>query len=281
MRSISIPCLFALCLGLAGCGRDGLEEPAIPMEQVKSDLQAISQARIYFGHQSVGRNILAGVAALSADVGVPVHIQEIPVGSAPPPGPGLFHSNVGRNTAPESKVDDFLAGLRAADTSHFDLALLKFCYLDLDDDSPAGAADRIFERYTSAMAEARSEFPETAVLYTTMPILADPPGVKTLIKRMIGKSTWTDHANILRAGYNSRIRATVPERDVVDLARFESTRPDGSRSSFSADGEQIETLVLEYTKDGGHLNEVGQRRVASAFVHALAEALRKQAGSST
>ncbi|MCC7083306.1 MAG: hypothetical protein IT530_21770, partial [Burkholderiales bacterium] len=49
---------------------------------------------------------------------------------------------------------------------------------------------------------------------------------------------------------------------------------DGSIAEFSADGRDIEMLALEYTSDGGHLNPLGRERVAAAFLHGIAEALR-------
>lgn len=271
-------CLW-LSAGVAGCQQGKPEDVAVSMDQVAADLETVSKARVFFGHQSVGGNILKGVQALSAQAGVPLRIAEVPVGSAPPAGPGLFHSIVGQNQAPERKVDDFVSGLGAAAQSPYDVAVLKFCYVDLDEQSAPTAAATLFSRYDRSMADVQAQHPALAVIHATMPLMSDPPGWKTSLKRLLGRATWRDQGNQHRADYNQRVRARYPSAEILDLARIESTKADGSESSFTVDGKRIETMALEYTYDGGHLNELGQRHVAAGFLHALAEALRRTAAT--
>ncbi len=63
---------------------------------------------------------------------------------------------------------------------------------------------------------------------------------------------------------------------VFDIARIESTRPDGSRESFSDGGKEYFGLTPAYTNDGGHLNATGQKKVASHLATFLAEVLEKK-----
>ena len=52
--------------------------PASHAGTLTDDLKTIAQERIYFGHQSVGKNVLDGLQELSAAAGVPLKIAEVP-----------------------------------------------------------------------------------------------------------------------------------------------------------------------------------------------------------
>src|SRR6266850_2357550 len=86
--------------------------------------------RIYFGHQSVGANLLDGLRELAGREGVPLRIVEAPTASAV--GPATFgHSFVAENRDPLKKLESFRAAL---DSGAVDIALLEFCYVDINGD---------------------------------------------------------------------------------------------------------------------------------------------------
>ena len=89
---------------LAGCAPETEKVPQemVDMSAVRADLEAVSKARILMGHQSVGRNVIAGLQELAAEVGVPLRIEVID-GVPPDSEPGFFHSEIGRNGDPEGK----------------------------------------------------------------------------------------------------------------------------------------------------------------------------------
>ncbi len=58
---------------------------------------------------------------------------------------------------------------------------------------------------------------------------------------------------------------------IFDIAKIESTFPDGTRSSFTKDGKTYYSMVPEYTYDGGHLNETGRKKVAEQLLILLAQ----------
>ena len=63
----------------------------------------------------------------------------------------------------------------------------------------------------------------------------------------------------------------LPEKEpVYDLARMESTFADGKRSSFTKDGKTYHSLVPDYTRDGGHLNETGREIAAEQLLILMA-----------
>jgi hypothetical protein len=265
--------------GLGGCRQQTqtkAEEP-VSMDQVKADLQVISNARVFFGHHSVGNNILKGIRDLAEKAGVPLRVEEITAAGPVPAGPGLFHGQVGENLDPDGKMADFAAVLGPPGEARFDVATFKFCYVDLDEGSRERSPGKLFDRYKSQMSTIEGAHPGVKVLHATMPLMAEPPGKKTRLKRMLGLSTVTDAANIDRNEFNRLAREEYEGSDLLDVARFEATRPDGSLAGFSSGGREMEMLALEYTSDGGHLNAQGQARVAAAFLHRIAEALRARA----
>lgn len=256
--------------GLAGCSSGQREQVAVDAVALREDLQAISKARILFAHQSVGRDILAGVQGLAQEAGVPLRIQQID-GVPPDTSPGLFHAHVGSNGNPDSKVDAFAGLLTRPERPAYDLALLKFCYEDLE--RGAKGQTGLLQRYAIRMDELQSSRPDVRLMHASVPLRADPPGWKTALKRWLGRETWEDADNVRRNDYNDALRSRLGGGRFFDLATMQSTLPDGTRSSFSAGGRVIYTLAPPYTYDGGHLNDLGRRHAAAAFVHSLARAL--------
>lgn len=276
--------LSTLPLSLAGCSQGDTavngKEIVVDMAAVQKDLQIVSQARILFGHQSVGRNILAGLESLSAETGIPLRIVEIP-GAPSDAAPGIFQSNIGTNGDPNSKCEMFARLLTGPERPHYDLAMMKFCYTDLESDTPLNVTEMI-DRYSRLAQHIRDERPDVLLMHATIPLRADPPGRKTFVKRLLGISTFEDRDNALRNAYNDALRERFSGESLFDLAAMESTLPDGSRSYFENDGKPVYTLARAYTQDGGHLSELAQRRAAIAIVQALAAALQSRgAGEET
>jgi hypothetical protein len=93
----------------------------------------------------------------------------------------------------------------------------------------------------------------TIVLHATVPLTTDDPA-----------------ANVKRQRYNRLLRNTYPSSRIVDIARVESTTPSGARVKRMHRGKVYYAMYRGYTTDGGHLNEAGFRRVASALIQAMA-----------
>jgi hypothetical protein len=263
-----------LTVALTGCQQKTQEQAAVPVDlnQVKADLNTLSQARVYFAHQSVGRNMLKGIEMLSAETGVPLRVEEVKPGAPVDAGPGLFHANVGENGVADSKITAFVSDVSAVgSTAPYDVAMLKFCYTDIGGGSKDNSAQRLFERYQQAMAGVQEQQPNLKLLHTTMPLRAEPLGMKTKVKRMLGMSAFTDADNVLRGEYNALVRK---ESALFDVARLEATRNDGTIASFSAQGREVEMMAPEHTYDGGHLTDPAKRYFAAAFLRTLAEAVQ-------
>ncbi len=275
MRGVRSAAVSVLLL-IAACSPTHEEVSWVEASDIHSDLTAISQARVLLGHQSVGRNLLAGLEALAQEAGVPLRILEID-GVPPDSEPGIFHSNIGRNGDPASKCEVFARLLNRPERPRYDVAMMKFCYVDLGRDVDI-EVEAMLDRYTRTVREIREQRPDVQLVHVTLPLMSDPPGFKTRVKRLIGYPTHRDEDNVLRNAYNRALRERFAGEPLFDLAAVESTFPDGSGSSFEHQGQPVFTLVQGYTDDGGHLNATGRRRAAEAFVRTLAAVLRPPEG---
>jgi hypothetical protein len=223
----------------------------------------LPQRRVYFGHQSVGRNILDGVAdILRSEPGLQLHVIET-AAPVPAPGPALVHSPVGRNGDPRSKLNAFAERLRSGTGRWADVAFFKFCYADIGSGSDVDALMLDYER---TMDELNREFPSLTLLHVTVPLTSPPSLPRRLIKQLLGRRS-NDHAdNRQREVFNARLRARhAGDGSLFDLARIEATRPDGTLVDEGA------ALYRGYTSDRSHLNESGRVVVARAFLGFLAE----------
>jgi hypothetical protein len=247
------------------------EETMLSGNEVKRELEVLAKGRVLLGHQSVGRDVLSGVKLLAADAGVPVRLEaitDVPSDS----GPGLFDSSIGSNGDPDSKCQAFEGLLAHSDRPEYDAALMKFCYVDLSEKSALDAS-KLFERYVALVNRLKQVRPDVTIIHVTMPLRSDPLEWKTPIKRLIGRSTYEDDGNVLRNDFNDKLRTYYANEPIFDIARVQALRADGSLSSFEYNGRTVYTLAKEYTYDGGHLNEVGQRHVAAEFVRTVAKTL--------
>lgn len=238
-------------------------------------MQALATRRVYFAHQSVGGNILAGVERLRAAHPAALRIVETR-DPATVQGPAFVHVLAGRNTDPASKNADFLALLDARPARDGGIALLKYCYLDMRGDSDPAA---VFAEYRRTVDAARVRHPDLTIVHVTMPLTTVEGTGKALVKRMMGKTTTREIA-LKRQQYNALLLREYAGREpVFDLAALESTGPGGARAAFRHGGETIFTLAPAYTDDGGHLNATGQQVIAERFVSLLATLAASQTAS--
>ena len=233
---------------------------------LRADLGKLASMRIYFGHQSVGDNLLAGVRLLAQDANVKLNIAQID--AARDVGPSTFaHTYVAENTQPLQKLKSFEAAMGTIGQP-VDLAALKFCYVDFNAQTDAQA---IFAQYQASIARIRAKNPGLTVVHITSPLTSVQQGIKAQIKRMLGKAPQGILENIRREQYNALMRAHYAGKEpLFDIARAESTRADGSLLEVEWNGAKVPALVPAYSDDGQHLNPVGQRLVARHFLRALA-----------
>jgi lysophospholipase L1-like esterase len=107
----------------------------------------------------------------------------------------------------------------------------------------------------------------------TLPLTTVQTGLKAFAKRLLGRAPYGTVENVRREEYNELLRAAYAGREpLFDLARIESTAPDGSAVRVRWQGAVAPALAAQYTDDGGHLNVEGRRRAARELIAVLAAA---------
>lgn len=229
-------------------------------------LEVVARKRIFFGHQSVGQNILDGVRELVACTpGTSLNIisSEDPSNIS---GPGLFEAKIGKNTDPESKNLSFAAILQKGFGRQVGVAFYKYCYVDV---TAATDVQKMFLQYQLNVDGLKAQYPAIQFVHVTIPLTTVEPAAKAWLKSVLNRRTERE-TSLRRNEFNRLLRETYQEDPIFDLAEIESTHPDGSSSFFVSDGQQVYTLYPEYATDGGHLNTLGQRRAAEALIGLLA-----------
>jgi hypothetical protein len=269
---LKILLVLSLIVVLGGC--EGGKMPYPP--EIKAQLStipdqawnALSTKRIYFGHQSVGDNILAGIGDIEKlDNRIQLKISKLEKATTISE-PGFYHSYVGRNQDPQSKIQDFAQIIDAGLGDTVDMAFLKLCYIDVD---PSTDAAGLFKNYQNTMQHLRGKFPQVVFIHSTMPLVQLQTGPKAWIKRLLGRPRSGADDNIRREDYNRLLVAEYGGKEpVFDLAKVESTHPDGTRSEIVENGRSFHALVPGLTDDGGHLNEAGRQAAAAELLRVLA-----------
>jgi len=231
-------------------------------------IASLAAKKIFFGHQSVGNNIVQGIRDLiSADPRLRINI----IKSADPQlisGPALVEFELGRNGDPRSKNEAFAAILDKGMGTQGGIAMFKYCYVDIDSSADVS---KMFEDYRTEIDRLKTKYPALKIVHITVPLTTVEPTTKAWIQSMLGRTT-TQDVNVKRNEFNKLLRKTYSGIDpIFDLAQVESTQPDGTRSYFTRDSKMIYTLAPEFTTDGGHLNEAGRQAAAGALLQVLAK----------
>ena len=255
--------LLALAAALGGTA-GARADAADPI--LRAQLERLAQERIFFAHQSVGMNLLDGIKQLAATSRVPLRIEQIPEARNVPPDT-LGHTFVAENGRPFLKLRNFARAMGSL-PSGVDIAFVELCFLDFTPDTDAKA---IFARYQATLAVLRAKNPDTTFVHMTAPLTTVQGGVKALAKRLLGRAPYGVLENMRREEYNSLLRRAYQGREpIFDLARVESTAPDGKAVTVEWNGRAVPELAAAYTSDGGHLNAAGKLRSAQDLVEVLA-----------
>lgn len=275
MRARTIVVALAVLAVVAGVGGGALlmlasrqgtpmaNEPLDNPPATDDQLVAAAGRRIFFAHQSVGKNVLSGVPEVYAAAQLPApEIVDLGAGAALPEGgsePVLAHAYIGENGDPYGKLADFDSRLRAGLADQVEVALLKFCYLDITGETDV---DALFETYRRTLADLERDFPEVRFVHVTTPVKTEPTDLKWRVKEVIGRP----NDNAAREQYNALMRAEYGDGRLLDLAVIEATAPDGTVAIVSSDGRQHLALAPQNAADSGHLNAAGSVTAADRFL---------------
>src|SRR5581483_4048912 len=220
-----IPCIALMFLFLAtvACDTDTKQQPANKDMVLLTDQQISSLAskRIFFGHQSVGDNILQGIRDLKAsDPRLTLNL----VSSADPEtisGPAFIETHIGVNRNPDSKNDAFYAILQKGYGAQHGIALYKYCYIDFN---PSTDVQQVFSKYRDGIASLKQRYPTLMIVHVTVPLYEDEPGEglqqcsRTFLRRLLRRDP-----NIQRNEFNELLIRTYSGKEpIFDLAKVES-----------------------------------------------------------
>lgn len=257
--------LTAACRG--GAVREELVQGASLREVPDPAWRELAAKRLFFGHQSVGDNIMEGVGDLvRAEPRIGLRVQ---AGESAPDGGGVFaHERIGRNGDPGLKTDEFARLIEGPLRGRVDVAFHKYCYADLSETTDVPA---VFGHYQKTMTRLRAEFPEVLFVHVTSPLVRVQSGPKAALKLLLGRSPGRYEGDFARERFNQLMRDAYRGREpLFDLAAIESTHPDGRREAIRSGSRSGYALVPAYTTDNSHLNELGRRRVAEELLVFLA-----------
>lgn len=258
-------CLIIL---VAGCSNyshlEGMDTQK-DMESVSdAAIEVLKSKKIFFGHASVGYNIVSGIEELKSidarfsafnvkEMNNPEDLKE----------PGFYHAKNGRNGYPEVKIDSFKAILENGLGDKLDVAFFKFCYVDFNREIDV---EKIFNDYVDTIEYLKKKFPDLKIIHVTVPLYAHAWGIKGFTKNLL----YGDVSNVKRNQFNNMLMSKYNNIDpIFDLAGVESFRPSGKVESFTYKGEKYLALAREYTDDGGHLNTQGRYVAAKELIKVL------------
>lgn len=231
-----------------------------------AEWQRLAARRLFFGHQSVGGNILDGVVKVLAehpDIGLRVVEASDPARMT---APALYHARIGKNGAPQTKLESFrqIAGAMGEGA-----AMVKYCYVDVDAGTDPA---KLFGAYRDGIAALKAANPSLTVVHLTLPLQADWGHFHHYWRVLRNQLTTYRELNSLRHAFNEQVRQTYGGRDpIFDLAQLQSVGADGREQAVRWQWRRVPVLARDWTEDGGHLNEAGRRRVGEAFLAFLAK----------
>jgi hypothetical protein len=267
--------LLALLLAPLSGSLEGRAVAAPPAPAISSGIETVTAEAwqrlagqtIFFGHQSLGEDILNGLRDVMAER-PEVRLNIVETREAADLGaPVLAHTKVGKNRDPGSKNRDFAGLMDQGMGGQLDVAFFKYCYIDANPDTDPQA---VFADYQATLKKLQADYPQTRFFHVTMPLTVNQSGPKAWLKGLLGKDTGAG-ANVRRNQFNQLLlRAYGGKQPVFDLAKVESTRADGGAETFDEDGQSYRKLVADYARDGRHLNERGRKWVAEHLLVFLA-----------
>lgn len=236
-------------------------------KDVGAMIEKVSQHNIYFGHQSVGENILQGIEQWQHETGASLNIVE---GRDPAAKtPAFIHYRVGQNGDPKGKIDDFAAQLTEIPAGDSGIAFFKLCYVDINESTDVEA---VFKYFREKMWDARESYPDLSIVLVTAPVTGIQTGLKATAKKILNRQPFGILENIKRNDYNERLRSELSDSfSVFDLAAVETTLPDGSINTYKYKGASYPCMPGFYTSDLGHLNDYGAKAMAYNLLAFLAE----------
>jgi len=264
---------FLFILMFISCKRGDMKNTDINFPKLKEipheKWQELSKKKIFFGHQSVGFNIIDGLAdilefvpdiKLNIKSTISVNDFDVPV---------FAHSAIGKNSEPITKCMKFKEIMESGVGDKINIAFFKFCYVDIKQETDIKEVFNTYKHYLDKLTE---QYKNIVFIHVTVPLRVIQTGPKAWVKKIIGRPLTGILKNVKRNQFNTMLRKEYKGKAFIfDLARIESTFPDGKRNKFKYGKKIYYSLIHKYSNDGGHLNKFGRIKVAEQLLIFLSQ----------
>ena len=157
-------------------------------------IERVASRRIFFGHQSVGGNLLDGVTDVS---GGKLRVVQ---GRTPEAlsTPGLVHTFIGQNEDPSGKVRDFEKALDEVQ-GKADLAFFKFCYIDFSANTDV---EKLFAEYLASMERLHTKYAADTYVHVTEPLTIEQWARRLRARLKLSESDFSELAHLVQSQLN-------------------------------------------------------------------------------
>ena len=153
---------FVLLL-TSGCSEDKMEKNQYTNGQLqtigqipKQRWDKLAQKKIFFGHQSVGFNIIDGIKDLMKE-NIQIKLNIVETTALSDSNNKLFaHSTIGKNHDPKSKIKDFEKLMEKGGGDVVNIAFFKFCFVDIGAETNVAS---LFTMYTNSLGQLKKKYP--------------------------------------------------------------------------------------------------------------------------
>ncbi len=234
---------------------------------ISQGLTFLSRHHVFFGHQSVGGNILTGLENWMQESDVDLRLIH-PFDTDSLATIGITEEKIGQNGAPLIKLEDFQQKCLLLKDQNLDIAIMKFCYIDFTSNTDL---EPIKKRYIETFHNLEQAMSDCRFIHMTVPYTALRYGLRSGLRKLLGQPISLEQDNIIRNHFNDFLRTQYPEQQIFDLGKLESTTPSGNEVGFSYKGKSYQSLFNQYTDDWGHLNALGKRWVSAKLLDFFAK----------
>jgi len=137
----------------------------------QQDLDKARTLKVFFGHQSVGNNIMDGLrdlAKLNPDR-YACNIQRIFNPNWYDHNHGFGEAPIGKNGSCSAKVEDFVKRMNEGLGERVDVAMMKFCFVDF---TPKDNPEKDWRLYREGLETVEKAHPKVRVVWWTSPLMA-------------------------------------------------------------------------------------------------------------
>ena len=267
MKNITVICIGLITIAVMACEGESMKDSIGGQktgDRANTAIHGLTMnQKVFFGHQSVGGNIIEGIKLLTTEI--PILQVDLKKTDENVFEKSVFtHAGIGKNGDPLSKYEAFKKLLESGIGDRVDIAGMKLCYVDI-----SGKTDvmDLFNNYKEMVKYIKNRYPKLELIHIATPLTVKSNPVKDLIKTIIGKENIWKEANRNRIRYNNLLRAEYKNIDpVFNLDIIEAFGADSVPGKTDNDNYSLDNRLAS---DWGHLNDLGKRTVAGEFIRFL------------